>query len=143
MGLGGIFKKIGKGLWAGTKKIDAAGDWLEKLPGGKNLLILIPVVGAAARMAVEEIDNAERIFSGRGSGEEKLKLALERILARLEEAISTRATGEESSDELAKEAIGEIESFPQKKELETLIEAMLLVKGERATVGELGEVTGK
>lgn len=82
----GFLKKIPKGIWSGVKKLDDVGDFIDKnIPGGKSLLLLIPVAGPYLKLAIDEADFAERTISGPGRSGEKLSLALERLANRLKD----------------------------------------------------------
>lgn len=86
MGLGKFFKKIGGGILKGVKQVDKVGDFIdENVPGGKRILVMVPVVGNVLAAAMDEVDFAERVISGPGKGKEKATLALERLLNRLRE----------------------------------------------------------
>jgi len=123
MGIGRIFSKVGKAVWTGIRHVDIVGDALEKIPGGKDLLLLIPIAGPVAKIVLDEVNWAEQVFPGPGTGKDKLALAIKRVLERIE-------TYPESAG-------GVVKATP--KEVETAIEAVLLAKKGYAELGEPGE----
>ena len=80
-----FFGTIGPKLLAGIKGIDRVGDALDVLPGGKNLVVFIPVVGPALAIALDAVDTAERAITSSKSGPAKLAMALTETQVKLAE----------------------------------------------------------
>lgn len=93
----GIFRRIGRGVWLGVRKVDLSIERLDRLPRGKSIVLITPIYGPLAKMAQEAIGDAEGKFAGSRSGKKKMASALELFRARLKEIQDDdELTGEEA-----------------------------------------------
>lgn len=83
MGIGSVFKKIGKGIAKGALTGGKVLSAIDDIPGAKTAVAMIPVAGPALAMAIEKCDLVEDVITEPGSGEKKKQWVRNKLAAEL------------------------------------------------------------